>query len=69
MSNVIFVLAALSAHLFLCAALVMFAPRRKRLFNHAHFTWILILPIFGPLAGFSLIRAVGRKPPDAEWLV
>ncbi len=69
MNNAMIVLATLSLHLFLCAALIAFAPRRKRLFNHAHFTWILLIPIFGPMAGFSLIRAVGRKPPDAEWLM
>ena len=69
MNSVIFVLLALSLHLFLCAALIAFANGRSRYFNHAHFSWILLIPVFGPLAGFSLLRAVGRKPPDADWLI
>ena len=69
MNDLTFVLLAVSLHLFLCAGLIALAPRHHRPFNHAHFIWILLIPIFGPLAGLSLIRAVGRKPPDADWLL
>jgi hypothetical protein len=62
------VLLSLSLHQLLCAALLLFARRHRRSFNYAHFTWILLVPIFGPLAGFTLVRALGRKPPDADWL-
>ena len=59
---------SLSVHQLLCVGLLLFSRRHKRSFNYAHFWWILIIPVFGPLAGFSLVRALGRKPPDADWL-
>jgi len=68
MSNLDIVLLSLSLHQLLCAALLLCARRYRRSFNYAHFCWILLIPVFGPLAGFSLVRALGRKPPDADWL-
>ena len=68
MSNVDIVLLALSVHQLLCAWLLLKARRHRRSFNYAHFWWILLIPVFGPLAGFSLVNALGRKPPDADWL-
>ena len=55
-------------HELLCTALLYAARRKKRLFIIAHYVWILLIPIFGPLAGYSLVNAFGRTPPDADWL-
>ena len=28
----------------------------------------MLIPIFGPLAGYTLLRSLGQTPPDADWL-
>ncbi|MBN1777836.1 MAG: hypothetical protein JW811_06905 [Clostridiales bacterium] len=68
MTNLDIVLLSLSLHQLLCVALLLKARKHRRSFNYAHFCWILLIPVFGPLAGFSLVRALHRKPPDADWL-
>ena len=58
----------LSLHELLSAALLLYARKNRRFFILAHYLWILMIPVFGPLAGYSLVRAYGRTPPDADWL-
>ena len=58
----------LSLHELLCAALLFSASKKRRFFILAHYFWILMIPVFGPLAGYSLVHAYGRTPPDADWL-
>ena len=58
----------LSLHELLCAALLFSARRKGHFFILAHYPWILLIPVFGPLAGYSLVHAFGRIPPDADWL-
>ena len=58
----------LAVHELLCAAMLYSASKKKHYFILAHFYWILLVPVFGPLAGYSLVQAYGREPPDADWL-
>lgn len=58
----------LSLHELLCAALLFSARKKRQFFILAHYFWILMIPVFGPLAGYSLVYAYGRTPPDADWL-
>lgn len=68
MANADIVYLALSVHLLLLGLLLFAVRRRHRFFNFAHFSWMLLIPVFGPIAGFALVRSLGRKPPDADWL-
>lgn len=68
MSSTDIVLLALSFHQLLCGALLLMVRGKRHLFNFAHFGWILLLPVFGPIAGYALIRSLGTRPPDADWL-
>lgn len=58
----------LSLHELLCAALLFTARKKRQFFILPHFFWILLIPVFGPLAGYSLVHAFGGTPPDADWL-
>ncbi|HPF87016.1 MAG TPA: hypothetical protein PK537_03045 [Candidatus Limiplasma sp.] len=68
MTNTDIVFLTLCVHELLCGALLLAIRRRGHSFNFAHFGWIELVPIFGPLAGFALARSLGRTPPDADWL-
>ena len=68
MTDTNIVLLALSFHQLLCALLLLAVHKKRHLFNFAHFGWILLIPVFGPLAGYALVRSLGEKPPDAGWL-
>ena len=58
----------LAVHQLLCGALLLAVRKKKYMFNYSHFLWILLLPIFGPAAGFTLVHSLGKKPEDADWL-
>ncbi len=58
----------LSVHELLCAALLCSAYRKRRFFILPHLLWVLLIPVFGPISGYSLLRAHDREPPDADWL-
>ncbi len=62
------VILLLSVHELLCATLLYFAQRKKHYFILTHLLWVLLIPVFGPIAGYSLLRAHDREPPDADWL-
>ncbi len=66
MTSVDIIFLSLSVHMMLCGALLLSV--RRRAFNLAHFGWVILLPVFGPMAGFALVRALGHAPPDADWL-
>ena len=68
MSDGNIVILLLSLHELLCAALLFTARKKRRSFILPHYFWILMIPVFGPLAGYSLVYAYGRTPPDANWL-
>ncbi|NLI22767.1 MAG: hypothetical protein GX418_14625 [Clostridiales bacterium] len=57
----------ITAHELLCAALLFTVRREKRFFLISHALWILLIPVFGPIAAYALVRAYGRTPPDAGW--
>ena len=58
MTNGNVTLVLIAVHELLCTALLFAAHRRNRLFIIAHYVWILLIPIFGPLAGYSLIVCI-----------
>ena len=68
MSDVNIAIVFLAIHELLCTALLSTARKKRLFFILAHYCWILLIPIFGPLAGYSLVHAYGRTPPDADWL-
>ncbi len=68
MSDTDIVFLSLSIHQLLCGALLLAIRKYRHSFNFAHFGWIMLIPVFGPIAGYVLIRSLGRKPPDADWL-
>ena len=68
MSDGNIVILLFSIHELLCAALLVSARKKKQFFILAHYFWILFIPVFGPLSGYSLMHAYGLTPPDVDWL-
>lgn len=55
-------------HAILLLITSIYAIKNWRRINPSHFLWMLLIPFFGPLTGFALIRASSKTPPDLDWL-
>ncbi|MEG1776258.1 MAG: hypothetical protein RR367_07110 [Clostridia bacterium] len=59
---------ALVAHQLLCAAVIFRFMRRHILLPATYLFWMLLLPLFGPLALWCVGAVAHRAPPEGEWL-
>ncbi len=63
---VLYLILGLHGLLFLSA--VMYGSLSRRRIRASHCVWMFLTPVFGPVTGFVLMRAVGEIPKGMEWI-
>ncbi len=58
----------MALHGLLLGAVILSSHVLKRRLHGAHYLWMLMLPIIGPLSGWMQMRAEGRTPPGSTWI-
>jgi len=59
----------LGMHLLLFAYAAVYGVLSRKGLRVSHYAWMFLVPVFGPVTGWMLMRAVGKKPPGMEWIL
>ncbi|NLC33520.1 MAG: hypothetical protein GX781_09535 [Clostridiales bacterium] len=58
----------LGSHGLLVLSALLYANVSKRRIDAFYYLWMLLLPVFGPLSGWLMLRAIGKMPQKIEMI-